>query len=547
MPDRDRVRLETLLQELPKTELSILLGKRRFLGLHKLVSGKSDEPLPDSSIASYAVALDGVRLLEQPAVLSALLLRLGSAKLKGLAKHHLEQPFQRDADNALALASKPLRSGSMLTREILSSLGLSELLLQETDRKPAVETIEPYEPLPPMMDFQSEVRSRCVDLFTHGATELLIQMPTGAGKTRTAMELIVDLVDAKSLFSDGLSVIWLAHTEELCEQAIDSFSSVWAMRGAETTFIARLWSSYSPSQVHLRGGVVVAGTSRMHAMRLNEPKAFDELASNSAIVVLDEAHRALAPTVQSQIAALRRRAGSLLIGLSATPARTAEPSGENAALAALFGHNLVSPELGDNPINELRRRGILSKLERIELRYGEDEDPEENAVSTLDDDDFPESVLSALAVNVRRNSAIVKELECRVSRTEPGIVFCCSVAHADLLAAALRLRGVRAAAIDCKMRRGARRYVIQQFSRGEMDVLLNFGVLSTGFDAPNVRTVLIARPTKSPILYSQMLGRGLRGPKMGGTENCTLIDVRDHLGRFGDLNELYLRFQPYWS
>ena len=86
-----------------------------------------------------------------------------------------------------------------------------------------------------------------------------------------------------------------------------------------------------------------------------------------------------------------------------------------------------------------------------------------------------------------------------------------------------------------------------RYAVGEIDVLLNFGVLSTGFDAPNVRTVVIARPTTSVILYSQMLGRGLQGPKMGGTAQCTLVDVRDHFGRFGDLSSLYLRFQPYWT
>jgi superfamily II DNA or RNA helicase len=460
----------------------------------------------------------------------------------------LEQPFTRDADNALALASKPLRSGSMLTRDILSALGLSEILLQETERKSALETIEPYEPLPPMLDFQSEVRSRCLELFGKGISELLIQMPTGSGKTRTAMELIVDLVDKRSLFANGLSVVWLAHTEELCEQAIDSFSSVWAMRGAETAVVARMWGTYSPAQFQMRGGLIVAGTSRMHGLRLNDGKAFEALSSRTAVIVVDEAHRALAPTVQGQIKALRKTRNGLLIGLSATPARRNEPSDENTALANLFGRNLIAPDLGDDPINELRRRGILAKLERVELNYSDTEDlREENDTPLGDDEDLPESVLAALAANTRRNLAIIKELEARASRTEPAIVFCCSVAHADLLAAALRLKGLSAASVDCNMKRGARRFVIQQFSKGEIDVLLNFGVLSTGFDAPNVRTVLIARPTRSMILYSQMLGRGLRGPKMGGTDTCTLVDVRDHLGRFGDLSALYLRFKPYWT
>jgi superfamily II DNA or RNA helicase len=287
----------------------------------------------------------------------------------------------------------------------------------------------------------------------------------------------------------------------------------------------------------------------MHALRSGNSKVFENLSSSAEVIVVDEAHRALAPTVFSQIAELRRSGNGLLIGLSATPARSSDWSEENSALVALFGGNLVTPALGDDPINELRRRGVLSLIERVELNYSSSEN--ETTVSTAeskdDDSDLPESLLTELAENGARNVAIINELEKRASRQEPAIVFCCSVEHADLLAAALRLRGIRAAAIDCRMRRGARRLVIKQFSEGEVDVLLNFGVLSTGFDAPNVRTVVIARPTKSMILYSQMLGRGLRGPKMGGTASCVLIDVRDHLGRFGDLSDLYLRFKPYWS
>lgn len=549
MRDSDVERLEALLGSIEADDLTTILGRRRFHALHGLVTGESPERFSDELVARYAVALDGPRLLNNPAVLSALLLRLGSTELRAMAKRYLEQPFTRDADNALSLASKPLRAGSALTGDVLSALGLSDFLLQEAERKAAVETIEPYEPLPPLLDYQAEVRIRCLRLLTEGIRELLIQMPTGSGKTRTAMELIVDLVEKDALFTHGSSVVWLAHTEELCEQAIDSFSSVWATRGTARAHVARLWGPYSPAQAHLSGAMVVAGTARIHALRSSDAKAFEALSARSAIVVVDEAHRALAPTVRAQIAALRNSTNGLLIGLSATPARSIEPSEENTALVELFGGNLVTPELGVDPIEELRRRGILAELDRVELHYSGAEDAinEVNTRAAGDDDDLPESVLADLAVNPERNSAIISELEGRVSRTEPAIVFCCSVSHAELLAAALRLRGLRAAAVDCRMRRGTRRLVIQDFSRGEIDVLLNFGVLSTGFDAPNVRTVVIARPTRSMILYSQMLGRGLRGPKMGGTAACTLVDVRDHLGRFGDLNALYLRFKPYWT
>jgi superfamily II DNA or RNA helicase len=372
-------------------------------------------------------------------------------------------------------------------------------------------------------------------------------MPTGAGKTRTAMELVTELISKNDWFKHDRVVIWLAHTEELCEQAIDAFSSVWATRGTESAQVVRLWGAYSPPLPSISRALVVGGTSRLHSMRVGQPKMFDTFAGKCAAVILDEAHRALAPTVTAQITALRRNDDCLLIGLSATPARTAEKSAENIALADLFGRNLIAPDLGRNPIAELRGRGILAKLERVELTYSRMDDSDEDPSSFTDDQDIPETVLSALATNPARNAALIKEIHKRASRSTPAIVFCCSVSHAQLLAAAFRLQGKRSAAIDCGMARGARRAVIHEFVSGGMEVLLNFGVLSTGFDAPNVRTVVIARPTRSPILYSQMLGRGLRGPQMGGTEFCTVVDVRDHLSRFGNLEDLYRRFEEYWT
>ena len=549
MNEEDSERLGALLQALSSEQLSALLGRRRFLSLHKLVAGGSAEEFSDLLIARYAVALDGSRLLEKPALLAALLKQIGTVALESLANRHLPSPFAQDADNALALASKSMRPGSSFARDISSALGLSEFLLEAVESRPAVESIEPYEPLFPLLDYQTEVKQKCIALIASGAKDLLIQMPTGAGKTRTAMEVIVDLVERADIFKKGDSVIWLAHTEELCEQAIESFISVWTTRGTSNAHVVRLWGGYSPPQDQLGGGLIVAGTSRIHAMRSSNQAAFKELAERATIVVVDEAHRALAPTVEAQINSLRNSPTTLLIGLSATPARRTGPSAENTALARMFGNNLVAPELGADPIHELRQRGVLSELERIELRYSDAKDLDESAGDSIanEEDDLPESVLTVLAASVDRNIAIIEALEKRVLSTGPAIVFCCSIYHAELLGAALRLRGIRAATVDCKMRRGLRRSVIHKFSSGDIDVLLNYGVLSTGFDAPNVQTVVIARPTRSMILYSQMLGRGLRGPMMGGTKSCTLIDVRDHLGRFGELNSLYLQFKPYWT
>lgn len=78
-----------------------------------------------------------------------------------------------------------------------------------------------------------------------------------------------------------------------------------------------------------------------------------------------------------------------------------------------------------------------------------------------------------------------------------------------------------------------------------MQFLCNFGVLTTGFDAPKTECIAICRPTTSEVLYEQIVGRGLRGPKFGGTKECLVIDFADNILRLGP-PLAYERFKNFW-
>ena len=78
-----------------------------------------------------------------------------------------------------------------------------------------------------------------------------------------------------------------------------------------------------------------------------------------------------------------------------------------------------------------------------------------------------------------------------------------------------------------------------------VNIIINYDVLTTGFDSKNIKCVFITRPTKSIVLYSQMIGRGLRGPLMGGNEECLLIDIDDNLDSF-DNETAFIHFNDYW-
>ena len=102
----------------------------------------------------------------------------------------------------------------------------------------------------------------------------------------------------------------------------------------------------------------------------------------------------------------------------------------------------------------------------------------------------------------KRNQAIIKEVLNQVNENNCVLVFACSVAHAKLLAAEISMMDVKSASITSDMRKVTRSKIIHDFKRGDIKVLTNFGILTTGFDAPNIGAVFITRPTQSLILYT---------------------------------------------
>ncbi len=74
---------------------------------------------------------------------------------------------------------------------------------------------------------------------------------------------------------------------------------------------------------------------------------------------------------------------------------------------------------------------------------------------------------------------------------------------------------------------------MEEFRRGEINVLVNCRLLAEGFDAPKTRAIIVARPVYSPNLYFQMIGRGLRGVKNGGDDRCLILNVQDNIENFG--------------
>ena len=540
--------MKSILQRLSAERLAWALGRNEIQAAARLVDVDVDNP--GAWIADYAWNLHGPDLLRMSSVRELLIDMLGEDWIeKQAVEFGISQLYSKRLDRVHALSTLPWNKSSQFPVELIKALGLGSDFLpsRQSISNPTQEIVEPYESLPTLHDYQADLKEQIGAHLVSGASSFLVQMPTGAGKTRTMMEALVEYSRNSALLRNGHSIIWLAHTEELCEQAIDSIKDVWAVRGDMSLRILRMWGGHKFDPIETSGAMVIGTYQTLASMKKHKSDVLVQLQQVVKLIVVDEAHKALADTYESALAVLRSE-GAILVGLTATPGRGLDVDSENRRLARLFEQRLVSPSFDGNVIEKLREAGVLAKLERVIVETGIKFDVTESDRETIvQRSDFSHQFIKMLSTNSERNRCILGQIEVEVKAENPTLVFTCNNAHSRLLAASLAIKGVKSAYVDCTTPRGARRSVIERFKAGELDVILNYGVLSTGFDAPRIRSVMITRPTASVVLYSQMVGRGLRGPKMGGNESCRLLDVRDNFENFGAVDDVYDCFEDFWS
>ena len=268
--------------------------------------------------------------------------------------------------------------------------------------------------------------------------------------------------------------------------------------------------------------------------------------SKPGLVVIDECHHAITPSYTTLLRwlnaeALRPSATPRdeppIVGLSATPFRT--DGDESQRLARRFDNRwLPSDQKGLH--TRLRSQGVLAETQYESLDSGIGLTSDEVARleqlpepwEGLDFENVLEAINQRLAGDTSRNERLVQYIK---ASTERSILFFTnSVVHAEEMAARLNLIGIGAAAISGNTPSVARRYFLDRFQDRHIRVLCNHSVLTTGFDAPKTDMVLIARQVFSPVRYMQMVGRGLRGEKNGGTQLCRIVTVMDNLSRFSN-------------
>ena len=330
-------------------------------------------------------------------------------------------------------------------------------------------------------------------------TIALLYHATGTGKTVTAV------MDSKHC---GGRTLFLAHTQELVNQAADTFQRFWP----EVT-VGRYMEVIKESDAH-----VVCGSVQSVALHLED---FREDAFSYLIV--DEAHHAAADTYQKILAYFHP---AFTLGLTATPERT----DDNRAILDIFkntAHKLdiqTAVEIGELvPIRCIR---IHTNIDLTKVRF--------NSVQYNIRD------LESKIYVPERNRLIV-DTWLQYVRDKRTVVFCASVRHAEQIVELFQQAGVSAAAVSGGMKSAERREFQDRFICREILVLCACDLLNEGWDCPEIEVLFMARPTMSRVLYTQQLGRGMR--LFPGKESLMVFDFVDNASQYNMPQSLHRLFK----
>ena len=422
-------------------------------------------------------------------------------------------------------------------------------LIEERILPPALPPTDTITPTYGLFDHQRHAVCRLTPLLFEDERRAVLHLPTGVGKTRTAMHVVADALRAH----EPSVVVWLASGKELLEQAVVAFKEAWTHLGTRSLQIGTMWGDRMPDLDCFSDGFLAIGLAKGWALTSRtDPNWAMRLSGRVRLVVFDEAHQSIARTYRRIAKELTLDFRSALLGLTATPGRTWADIDEDGELAEFFSGNKVTLEVpGKNPIEYLIENGYLARptfrtlLSRPGLVFSEKE-----LARIAGGLDIPEEIVVALSMSEQYVAAVLDAIEELLDVGHRRVlVFAATVEHARMLSAILVARDVRSNVVTGLTPSRTRDHAIKTFrSDDEIPmVLINFGVLTTGFDAPKASAVVIARPTRSLVLFSQMAGRAIRGPKAGGTETCEVVTVVDpSLPGFGDVAAAFLNWEDVW-
>lgn len=349
-----------------------------------------------------------------------------------------------------------------------------------------------------LRDYQSQALDHVAAHESEGLRRLLGVAATGLGKTVMFCALAERM---------GCRTLILAHRDELIGQAAAKVREVWP----EAPSVGRVQGQHDDVRAHVVVASVQTVQRDRRLERLADPRP-DVFGGPEpfGLVVVDEAHHAAAASYRKIISKLRAGEpdGPLLLGVTATPDR-----GDGQGLDGVFDTVAFSYDILWGI-----RSGYLADLRGVRVQV-DDLDLDDVKVSRGD----YQAGDAGRALSESGAPQLIAEAWHQHAAGRRTLVFTPTVATALETRDAMLARGIRAAAVSGEMDMAERRSILRAFSAGELDAVVNCMVLTEGYDEPRVDCVIVARPTKSRALYTQMVGRGTR--RHPDKTDCLVLDV----------------------
>ena len=403
-----------------------------------------------------------------------------------------------------------------------------------------------------LFDYQEDMKER-IEKALRLHRSVMAQMPTGTGKT----VLLASVVESFLREHSNCNVWIVAHRRELVSQIRETIERVFSKTHPSSLTIKEDFSNHpvnsskiTPSLFTLKEGstshpdpLTLRGEGGNRPTRCSEPlrskvggpskvspdclsasafnvpikavsiqwlsKHYDEIEEEPGMIVIDEAHHALAKTYKGM---WDRFPKAKFLGLTATPCRL-----NGKGFTDLFDVLVQSWS-----VPEFISKGRLATYDFVSIKS---DGVTQRLIDSLQkrgaDGDYQNKEMDMLLNKKPSIERLYQSLE-EFGKDRKGIVYAINISHAQKITKLYQENGVKAIAIDSKTPATERQQDIEAFKKGDIQVLVNVDIFSEGFDCPDVEFVQLARPTLSLAKYLQMVGRGLRVAK--GKKNCVIID-----------------------
>ena len=350
-------------------------------------------------------------------------------------------------------------------------------------------------------DYQKQCFANVASDYAEGHRRILLHAATGLGKTILISNIIDNVISL-----NGKKAMILAHREELLDQACKKFQKV---HGAGKF---RIGFEAAERQASPRDDVIIASVPTIGRTGSKRLKKFNP--NDFKIIATDEVHHSSAASYQNIYKHfLNRNPDIVHVGLTATPVRT-----DGLDIAELF--DVVSFR---KTLLDAIKDGWLANIRGYAVKSNEDL----NGIKTQAGD-FAQRELQNRVNTSDRNQLIFDAYKAYMN-DRGCVVFCVGIEHAQEVCDIFNRHGISAATINQKTPKRERKQILLDFESGKIKVLTNMGVLTEGWDSFQVGGIIMARPTKSALLYTQVIGRGLRLDKdiAPWKDECTLVDIVD--------------------